>query len=186
MWSSKSLVSLRWCFQLCSCTCINSPGLIWKSETLWDARKHKTGGGVGGGRHTRVWQVRCLLMQRKLKCSTTKAVFQFQFPPKHPRKLTHTLHIQGLILFCFLSHWWKFYSKEFHVNRWNERESISEHRRWMRKRAAGREIKWARGKERWTWFMRPVSGIIESRRDAAEGWGWGVGKKQTERDRGRS
>lgn len=38
--------------------------------------------------------------------------------------------------------------------------------------------------------MRPVSGIIERRRDAAEGCGWGVGKKKQtenegkERDRG--
>lgn len=26
--------------------------------------------------------------------------------------------------------------------------------------------------------MRPVSGIIERRRDAAEGWGWDVGKNR--------
>lgn len=59
-----------------------------------------------------------------------------------------------------------------------ERKSILDPRRWMRKRRVGREIMGAKGKERRTWFMRPVSGIIERRMDAAEGWGWGVGKNR--------
>lgn len=32
----------------------SSKGLIWKSGILWDVRKLKAGGGIGGGRHTRV------------------------------------------------------------------------------------------------------------------------------------
>lgn len=97
----KSLLSLRWCFQLCRCKCLNSTGLIWKRGTLWDACKHNAGGGVGGGRHTRVWRVSCQLTQRKLKCSTTKTSVSVSIFTQASRKdNTHSAY-SGLDSFLF-------------------------------------------------------------------------------------
>lgn len=72
-------------------------GFFEKAGTIQDARKHKTGGGVGGGRLTRVWRVSCQLTWRKLSVQPDKTCVSINFQPKHPGKTTQALHIQAWI-----------------------------------------------------------------------------------------
>lgn len=143
-----------------------------KAGTLQDAGEHKAGGGVGGGRHTRVWWVSCQLTWRKLRVQPEKMCVRFNFQPKYPKRTTHTLHIQAWIQ-----------DRKFRATGGAPQQT--EWKRWNR--SHGAEGGWKSlggrgggGAEGRTWFMRPVSGIIERRRDAAEAGG------QTERESGRS